>query len=881
MVLAHELAHLCRRDHWVRVLELVVSVLYWWNPLIWWVRRRLHAAEEQCCDAWVAWVYPDRSHAYAQSLLTAAEMLPPEPAHLVLASPFLNTHTLKTRIKMVLTNRSQRTASRTVTVGLALLAAVVIPAGVRGGAERQIAAPVPKEVSKAVAAFVAGPQERNEKPADSAEAEAARVQIANVEQPVAKEFLPFQGTWNFESYGSLKWPAELDEFQTWRWTIQGSEITWTRPGHEAVKLSFAVDPGFTRDPKKWPNNVEFTFLNGPDRGEKCLGIFYWFADTDVLWVSFQDPGAKGDRPTQMGFNGFDRNTVLAVKPAPLGAGSNDPARPPLAGPPVNIEKPIASELQVFQGTWGFGACESVLWYTELDVIQKTWKWAIQGQIITWVRPGQETVRLSFAINPTKTPNQIDFTFLDGPDQGKTCQGIYEFERNGIWVCLAEPGAQVARPTKMGMSSQSKTALLILHKQSTVGAAKADAVPAVPAPTAVTATANVDSPPVAAKVEDRGPEIDAAIARLRKQGAKVREFHPRGDPQYWVQIISEHFDNANMVDVEIIGRGVPLYFHLSNSSVTPAALSRLVSAGRIDQLELSGSNIDDTLVKVLPQLPLKGQLGLYSDRLTNSGTQPLAECRELGSVSLAGALLGDASLEHLTSLRNLHGVSLGKNFTRSAFDVLSRLEGLTNLDVSAMSPGLSDLTKVPKLRMLNLRGREFDDKAALTIADTFKSLEQAYLHATSITNVGVEHLSRIGRLKILTLDDSLIDDGVAGSIRKMKQLTWLSVGNCAVGDATLAAVSECPEMWYVYFDHTQVTDAGIAHLAKLKKPLALYLGQCKSVTDASVKSLAQLPDSENLHLLLESSGITENGARELQAALPKAQIRWGTPPVKLK
>lgn len=75
MVLAHELAHLRRRDHWVRALELVVSVLYWWNPLVWSVRRQLHAVEEQCCDAWVAWAYPDRTHDYAQSLLKAAELL--------------------------------------------------------------------------------------------------------------------------------------------------------------------------------------------------------------------------------------------------------------------------------------------------------------------------------------------------------------------------------------------------------------------------------------------------------------------------------------------------------------------------------------------------------------------------------------------------------------------------------------------------------------------------------------------------------------------------------------------------------------------------------------------------------------------------------------
>lgn len=40
-VLAHELAHLKRRDHWVRWLELLAFVLHWWNPLFRPVRRRL------------------------------------------------------------------------------------------------------------------------------------------------------------------------------------------------------------------------------------------------------------------------------------------------------------------------------------------------------------------------------------------------------------------------------------------------------------------------------------------------------------------------------------------------------------------------------------------------------------------------------------------------------------------------------------------------------------------------------------------------------------------------------------------------------------------------------------------------------------------------
>ena len=68
-LLAHELAHLRRRDHWVRYLELAVVCLYWWCPLVWWARRQLHEAEEECCDAWVVWALPHLTRDYALALV--------------------------------------------------------------------------------------------------------------------------------------------------------------------------------------------------------------------------------------------------------------------------------------------------------------------------------------------------------------------------------------------------------------------------------------------------------------------------------------------------------------------------------------------------------------------------------------------------------------------------------------------------------------------------------------------------------------------------------------------------------------------------------------------------------------------------------------------
>lgn len=68
-ILCHELAHLRRRDHWVLRLDLLVSVLFWWHPVAWWTRRRIHEEADNCCDAWVTWLMPRNRRAYAEALL--------------------------------------------------------------------------------------------------------------------------------------------------------------------------------------------------------------------------------------------------------------------------------------------------------------------------------------------------------------------------------------------------------------------------------------------------------------------------------------------------------------------------------------------------------------------------------------------------------------------------------------------------------------------------------------------------------------------------------------------------------------------------------------------------------------------------------------------
>lgn len=72
LLLAHEFSHLRRRDYLIRWLELAVTVLWWWCPLVWLTRSRLRAAEEAACDAQVLMLWPESTEEYTRAIVETA-----------------------------------------------------------------------------------------------------------------------------------------------------------------------------------------------------------------------------------------------------------------------------------------------------------------------------------------------------------------------------------------------------------------------------------------------------------------------------------------------------------------------------------------------------------------------------------------------------------------------------------------------------------------------------------------------------------------------------------------------------------------------------------------------------------------------------------------
>lgn len=112
-VIAHELAHIARRDTWIARLEPVALLAFFWHPLFWLVRHRVHTYSEMACDAWALWAYPDDRRAYAEALVDSHDHNRTAPiAVRGLCATHPNVKDLERRLTLIMKQQVQRGKSR-------------------------------------------------------------------------------------------------------------------------------------------------------------------------------------------------------------------------------------------------------------------------------------------------------------------------------------------------------------------------------------------------------------------------------------------------------------------------------------------------------------------------------------------------------------------------------------------------------------------------------------------------------------------------------------------------------------------------------------------------------------------------------------------------
>jgi beta-lactamase regulating signal transducer with metallopeptidase domain len=69
LLLAHELAHIKRRDYLVNILQTLAETLLFYHPVVWWVSKVIRQEREHCCDDMTLQVTGQSALEYAEVLL--------------------------------------------------------------------------------------------------------------------------------------------------------------------------------------------------------------------------------------------------------------------------------------------------------------------------------------------------------------------------------------------------------------------------------------------------------------------------------------------------------------------------------------------------------------------------------------------------------------------------------------------------------------------------------------------------------------------------------------------------------------------------------------------------------------------------------------------
>ena len=132
----------------------------------------------------------------------------------------------------------------------------------------------------------------------------------------------------------------------------------------------------------------------------------------------------------------------------------------LAAGPADDAADEQAEYARFAGTWAFESLE-IDGKAVPPGVFKAARLTLKGNAFTQTGFG-ETARGTYKVDVRKTPRTIDITFGDGPQAGKTAQGVYELEGDTYKVCVSEVGRP--RPTGLVSRPGSGHALEVLKRQ---------------------------------------------------------------------------------------------------------------------------------------------------------------------------------------------------------------------------------------------------------------------------------------------------------------------------------------------------------------------------------------------------------------------------------
>jgi uncharacterized protein (TIGR03067 family) len=248
----------------------------------------------------------------------------------------------------------------------------------------------------------------------------------------------FQGAWRMSSFVVDGDAADDDQIRSGRLVVEGDRYV-PRFGSEAVGARFTLDP------KTSPKSIDFTYLDGPQKGKTVLGIYSFEGESLTICRALTETER---RPTKFAATPGSGTLLVVWKRGYLASEAEQ------------------REVQRLQGTWVMVSATSD-GQTVSEERSRRFALVVQGTMHKLMTDGKVAVRgVGFEVDPSATPKQYTNIVPDGSGGRAVVLGIYKLEGDTLTTCQAAPGRERPRSFDAGPGTGRS-----LHVFQRVGDAK--------------------------------------------------------------------------------------------------------------------------------------------------------------------------------------------------------------------------------------------------------------------------------------------------------------------------------------------------------------------------------------------------------------------------
>jgi len=245
-----------------------------------------------------------------------------------------------------------------------------------------------------------------------------------------------EGTWAFQSLEVDGQAMPTSMLGNSHLLIDGDRFRMESP--EAVYEGI-----FVIDAEKVPQHIDIDFVEGPEAGNRCEGLFELDGDRFTICLGLAGSSRPQTFATAPG-SGHALEKLIRVEHArPPGVdGGTPPTQAPAPAPaadPGVFDGPLTETLEKLQGEWS--PLELVTSGKSLEAGYLPFGSRTHAGIETKVVFGGQTMlHAKVRVHEGSAPLQIDYLNLLGRGNGSISLGLFRWERDEAVFCVAEPGA---------------------------------------------------------------------------------------------------------------------------------------------------------------------------------------------------------------------------------------------------------------------------------------------------------------------------------------------------------------------------------------------------------------------------------------------------------